>query len=524
MAQCGTKARFEAQFGEAQGAGGSRLTALSRRAPGGSRSALARSERSPRRSERAPRDASPRLPAPLELLAFVLALVATVATVTPARAEAPETVPVTRIDGVPHLSANEMARLLEAAKFWRADVRKLVLRAGNHQVVLTVDNPFVLTDDRTVRLATPVVSVRGEILVPVDLLQSLPRDSSLARLLYDPRQGRVVVLPPGGTVGTPRITVADGATRITFPTDGVADATIANRSHKHFRVRLEGFFSGTISDTLPEGSMVRKLRAIPSAAGSAFEVDLAPEAQAYRIVREPRLGRVAIEFSGELGTGLEAFAPEGPAGTRGLRVVVLDPGHGGDDAGVTVGDQVEKDLTLALARQLKWEIERRLPVRVVLTRDRDVALTVAQRAQAANRARADLVLSLHFDGFPDPDARGATAYCPPATFAAKGVEARPGSPREIAVLPWSDVATRHAVQARALADAVLGTMELHGLGPTRLRELLAFNLLGVNAPAIVLECATLTSPRDRARLTRPHALAELAAGIADGVLAYQKND
>src|SRR5258705_3713132 len=137
----------------------------------------------------------------------------------PARADAIETIPVTRVDGVPHLSANEIARVLEAAKFWRADVRKLVLRAGNHQVVLTVDNPFVLTDDRTVRLATPVLSVRGEILVPVDLLQSLPRDSSLARLLYDPRKGRVVVLPPGGAVGTPRVAAGGAGTRITFPAD-----------------------------------------------------------------------------------------------------------------------------------------------------------------------------------------------------------------------------------------------------------------------------------------------------------------
>jgi N-acetylmuramoyl-L-alanine amidase len=455
-------------------------------------------------------------------LALILALLAFAPRA--ACADAIETMPVTRIDGVPHLSANEIARVLDAAKFWRADVRKLVLRAGTHQVVLTVDNPFVLSDDRTVRLDTPVLSVKGEIMVPIGLLESLPRDSSLARLLYDPRKGKVIVLPPGGTVGTPRITVSGEATRITFPTDGVADATVANRSHKHFRVRLEGFFTGTLPDELPADGVIHKLRAIPSATGSAFEIELTPGARGFRIVREPRQGRVAIEFTPEPGPGLEAFAPEGPEGTRGLRVVALDPGHGGDDAGVTVGDAVEKDLTLALARQLKFEIERRLPVRVVLTRERDIPLTVEQRAQAANRARADLVLSLHFDGFPDPDAKGATAYCPPATFAAKGVEATAGRAREIAVLPWSDVATRHAAQARALADAVLGAMELHGLGPTRLRELLAYNLLGVNAPGIVLECATLTSPRDRARLTRPHALADLAAGIADGIAAYQKND
>jgi len=455
--------------------------------------------------------------------ALALALLALAAPL-PALADAVETVPVVRVEGVPHLGANELARLLDAAKFWRADVRKLVLRTGNHQVVLTVDNPFVVADDRTVRLATPVLSVRGELLVPVDLLASLPRDSSLARLLYDARQGRVVVVPPGGTVGTPVITTGEDATRITFPADGVADATIANRSRTHFRVRLEGYFTGELPDRGPGNGMIRALRVIPSATGSAFELELSPEAGAYRVVREPRAGRVAIEFSRSAGAGLEPFAPEGPPGRRELRVIALDPGHGGDDPGVTVGDVVEKDLTLALARQLKFEIERRLAVRVVLTRDRDVALSVAQRAQAANHARADLVISLHFDGFPDPAAAGATAYCPPATFAARGAEGRAGAVRQIAVLPWSDVATRHAVQARAFADALLGVMELRGLGPTRLRELLALNLLGVNAPAILLECATLTAPRDRERVTRPRGLNELAVGIAEGVVSYQRND
>ena len=143
----------------------------------------------------------------------------------PARADAVETVPVTRVEGVPHLPASELARLLDAAKFWRADVRKLVLRTGGHQLVLTVDNPFVVADDRTLRLASPVLSVRGEILVPVELLASLPRDSTLARLLYDSRRGRVVVLPAGGTVGTPRITIGEAATRITFRPTGARTPT-----------------------------------------------------------------------------------------------------------------------------------------------------------------------------------------------------------------------------------------------------------------------------------------------------------
>src|SRR5262249_21293818 len=153
----------------------------------------------------------------------------------------------------------------------------------------------------------PVLSMRGEILVPVDLLESLPRDSTLSRLFYDTRRGVVVVVPAGGTVGTPRVAAGESETRITFPLEGVTDGSIANRSRQHFRVRLDGYFTGLLPDPLPPDGLVRALRSIPAVAGSAFEMEVSAEAEAYRVVREPRAGRIVIELAKHPGSGLEAF-------------------------------------------------------------------------------------------------------------------------------------------------------------------------------------------------------------------------
>jgi N-acetylmuramoyl-L-alanine amidase len=229
---------------------------------------------------------------------------------------------------------------------------------------------------------------------------------------------------------------------------------------------------------------------------------------------------VHLVFSSGPNSELEPFAPEGPPGPRAIHSIVLDPGHGGSDAGVTAGGLKEKELTLALARLLKVELERRGPVRVVLTRDDDREIGEAERAEHANRARADLVLALHFDGLPGSRAHGVTAYCPPATFGTRQRNAQ----ALIALLPWRDVGLRHAVAARELAENVLSSIELRAQGPVRLREVLPYPLLGVNAPGLLLECATLTSEADRARLQRPNGLAELAATIADGIQAYQRNE
>ncbi len=479
-------------------------------------------------------------------LAWVLALAALLGLGadwrTPPPGEGPETAPVRRLDGVPYVGVNDLARLLDATKFWRADVRKLVLRSGTHSIALTADNPFVIVDDLTVWLSAPVRSVGGELQVPVALVDTLPSDSTLARLIFDPRRDQVVVLSTSGGVGSPRLAVAREVTRLSFPADRPEEAVVVARSRGHFRLRFGGIFLGVLPDSLPSAGLVRAIRPIAAAGGCAFECGIDRAAAGYRLIQDTSGRRVVLELSRSPDEALEKFAPEGPAGPRDIRVVVLDPGHGGEDAGVVVGGVIEKDLALALALRLRPELERRLSARVVLTRSDDRMVTPEARAEVANRVRADLVLALHFDGFAESRAHGATAYCPPATFAAAGASGVPASggsrgrsaasaseggwavPGRLAVLPWRDVASRYAVQSRALAEAVLSTLELRGQGPTRLRERLPYELLGVNTPGILLECATLTAEGDRERVTQEEGMRQLAVSIAEGVAAYRRNE
>src|SRR5262249_24394374 len=156
--------------------------------------------------------------------------------------------------------------------------------------------------------------------------------------------------------------------------------------------------------------------------------------------------------------------------------IVIDPGHGGDDDGGTVQDAPkEKDLTLALARALRDELSHRIRARVILTRERDVTVPLATRVEAANRARAAVVICLHFDGYRRPEAGGATAYVPPATFGAGyGVASPGGGTAPVALVPWRDAATRFAVASRELAEDLLDALDRRDLGPTRLREHLPY--------------------------------------------------
>jgi N-acetylmuramoyl-L-alanine amidase len=457
-------------------------------------------------------------------LAFAAALALALAgTAAPAaRAAVPEggaSAPVVRVDGVPCVGANDLARLMDGAKFWRSDVRKLVIRTREHRLTFTADVPIVILDDRTLRLESPVRSLGGELQIPVSIIPQLPREEGGARLAYDAATGRVRATPPGGWVGAPLVGVLGDETRATIATERPEAADIVGRARRHFRVRVPGAFSGGLPDSFPAGSLVRGIKRLPGADGVTLEFDVAPEATGFRA--ETGAGRWTLTLA-RVG-GLERFAPEGPEGPRPLRVVVLDPGHGGAETGVQAEGAVEKDLALALARQLAGVLERR-GVRVVLTRTDDRELPQEERAEIANRARADVVLSLHFDGFARPAAHGATAWCPPAVFAEAEEDARTAALAPVSLTPWRDVALRHAVDSRALGEAVTAALDQRGLGPARVRERLTRALLGVNAPGLTLECATLTSPDDRARVTAPEGLRDLASAIAEGLFAYQRHE
>ena len=92
--------------------------------------------------------------------------------------------------------------------------------------------------------------------------------------------------------------------------------------------------------------------------------------------------------------------------TPSLRTIVIDPGHGGDDAGVVgAAGTKEKDVALAVARRLKSTIETRLGARVLLTRDDDRRVALDDRSALANNNKADLFLSLHANASFRPDGR-----------------------------------------------------------------------------------------------------------------------
>ena len=92
------------------------------------------------------------------------------------------------------------------------------------------------------------------------------------------------------------------------------------------------------------------------------------------------------------------------------KVVMLDAGHGGQDPGaISKNGHFEKDLTLKMAKETKVLLEK-AGYKVVLTRDRDVFITLRGRVKKAHEAKADLFISIHADSARNTKARGLSIY------------------------------------------------------------------------------------------------------------------
>ncbi len=209
-----------------------------------------------------------------------------------------------------------------------------------------------------------------------------------------------------------------------------------------------------------------------------------------------------------------AFAEGAPA----LRTVVLDAGHGGRDTG-TQNPRFkldEKNLTLDVTRRLQGLLERE-GYKVVLTRNEDVFVDLEERAAIANRARADLFVSIHFNAVANaPAVRGTETYIMTPRHHASTQPERdktmiptlyPGNRYD----PWNAVLGFHL--HRKLMDK-LGVFD-RGLKRARFKVLTL-----VECPGVLLESAYLSNDGEADKVRTVAYRDQLAEAVAEGIRAY----
>ena len=253
-------------------------------------------------------------------------------------------------------------------------------------------------------------------------------------------------------------------------------------------------------------------------------------------------------------------------------VIVVDPGHGGSDSGGIwegdLGEQgfVEKDLALQFALQLRDEFRKR-GLEMVLTRDRDVNLSAAQRSAVGNSNRTRAYLSLHLGRAPDAEMRGGVVYfhgkppvipppepeepdeeslaledgetpdlLQPESETGEGgeeddveivvsqpdpdPESEPEPEEEGKFVLWEMGQERYQPRSRDLAAAVQESLNQVYEVENQVIEAPLTVLQSVAAPGIVVEFGQLTHSADRLNLTLKTFHERLTSALAEGVVAF----
>lgn len=193
--------------------------------------------------------------------------------------------------------------------------------------------------------------------------------------------------------------------------------------------------------------------------------------------------------------------------------VVLDPGHGGSDAGVAGQSLKEKDLTLLFAETLRKELESTLQARVILTRSEDKPLTFDERIEAINRSEGALVISIHAGASFSPNASGFEVF----HSTAAGVLRTDAQ----GVVDSRAAGLRRAARSKAIAETVFASMQAatesqaRGVHESPLRIL---NTVAI--PGFLVELGCLTNAGEEGLLQTAAYREKLAKAIATGLADY----
>ncbi|MBJ3813822.1 AMIN domain-containing protein [Shimwellia pseudoproteus] len=253
---------------------------------------------------------------------------------------------------------------------------------------------------------------------------------------------------------------------------------------------------------------------------------------------DPLLALLEDYNNGQLDKQVPTPGPQpGKAGRDRPIVIMLDPGHGGEDPGAIGKHRTrEKDVVLQIARRLRTLIERQPNMKAYMTRNEDVFIPLKVRVAKAQKQRADLFVSIHADAFTDRSARGSSVFAlstKGATSTAAKFLAKTQNAADLigGVSKSGDRYLDHTmfdmVQSLTINDslkfgkAVLGHLgRINKLHKNRVDQAGFAVLKAPDIPSILVETAFISNVDEERRLRTAAFQQQVAESILAGIKAY----
>jgi N-acetylmuramoyl-L-alanine amidase len=204
-----------------------------------------------------------------------------------------------------------------------------------------------------------------------------------------------------------------------------------------------------------------------------------------------------------------------PQTSKPFAVVVLDPGHGGEDSGAMCGGVMEKDLTLDVARRVDRLLDSE-GVATLMTRLGDSYVSLLDRAAFGNRVNDSIFISIHFNEDNKPVASGVETYYAAHQIASGSILA--------SWLPFFSrpPANSPKPESQSLASFIQEALVARTRSVDRGTQAKQFFVIAnVTSPAVLIEGGFITNRDELSKLASEDYRDQLAAAVADGILRYR---
>jgi N-acetylmuramoyl-L-alanine amidase len=324
-------------------------------------------------------------------------------------------------------------------------------------IVVSAMNPFIRVGDDIRQMPMAVLYQNGQFYAPLTFFLIAIRDALPFPLEYDEAHNRIVLSSFHAFVQGLSIEDKQNGVLIQVPLSTYVPVANVYTSESNgwfyidiFGGQIEAAERFPINNKSHAVKQTMKVQLSKDAARFGVLLNRGIVDKAVTIEEKPLRVNVALRTQEQVSADLLADLAREREKWK-IDLVVIDPGHGGKDPG-TIGKSgtYEKTLTLAIAKEIKTELERLLKIKVIMTRDTDVFLPLQERTPLANKNRGKLFISIHVDANPDAGLRGHTVYF---MGPAKTDEARRVAQFENSVIQYED--SRNSYDSMSDAGVIL---------------------------------------------------------------------
>jgi N-acetylmuramoyl-L-alanine amidase len=458
-----------------------------------------------------------------------------------------ESIDVIEKHGEYFISLADVARLLNLSKTVDAGEGKASLGSDAHELEVIIGGTVWMRDGEPVKAGRAAMWDDGTIYVSLESVEETLAPAMERRFRWSAGSKMIAVGLPSPNIVDLDVDMRQGRVVATIKTTDVLKYDMIPLADGRIEILVRGgVYSRTLSYDSKAG-LIKSIKARQASNGVKFVVTLSADGLSYRVFPRWDPNGIVISVWRRSADDLprpelrpprqlawpERFAP----GRSRIDVVVIDPGHGGDNLGsIGPGGYTEKQANLDISRRLKDKIEA-AGLEVFLTRNEDVFLTLERRTEIANSVEADLVISIPANGYRGSEARGFEVYFlspalgdeekSVAAMENAGADMSPymaaGSGDEVAFILWDAAQNEFIVESSDLAQYVNEEMSLKLDIPNRGVKQADFVVLtGAYLPAILVETAFITNPTEERLLSDEAFQQTVADAVAAGVIRFKE--